>query len=86
MLPSNSGQDISDRVHLAPDMEHIFPVCDCPKCGRPDTPFGVVSLMGEEIKVLYYCLNCDYVTNESRLIKGWVTYLDLEECEWSEEI
>ncbi len=84
MFPSNLGQDISDRVQLSPDMEHMFPVCDCPKCGRADTPFGVYASSGEEITVLYYCLNCDYVTTESKYIKGWVTLLDLEDCDWSE--
>ncbi len=87
MFPTNSGQDISDRLHDLPSMDNCFPVALCPNCMRANTPFGITILTGDELTVLYYCLNCGFpIQKYLQDIVGWVSIIDLEEKWWDDEL
>ena len=73
---------LKDRIKLDKKSPGDYPVVDCPLCNKKDVP---VAFLYFEIKPIPYCLGCHCVI-EKLEPKGYVSLIDLEECEWNSEI
>jgi hypothetical protein len=77
-------KSLSGRIRENQDLVYSYPVAYCPNCGCGDMPFNVVyHRYGGSSKP--YCLCC-HTTPEEIKVKGYVSYLDLEETEWVYEL
>ncbi len=85
MLPDNFGQDVAYLMKPTPSMDDCFPATTCPECKRL-VPFGITALSGDEVTILYYCLNCEYVVANLEHIVGWLSIEDLEKTNWDENL
>lgn len=73
---------ITSRMRPESDLEYRYPVADCPLCGEKDVPFGVIYFVDGGIRGTYqYCLSCNHISGEIK-VKGYVSYLDLEDLGW----
>jgi len=70
-----------------PDFDYIYPVIDCPICGKEDVPVGELGFIDDgSLKMLRYCLNCHQPLNEMPTPKGYASILELEEEGWNTEL
>lgn len=64
----------------------IYPVADCPNCGKQNIPFGTLSFIEDGmLRTTTYCLNCHNFV-EKILPKGYLSTLELEEGGWDTEL
>lgn len=74
-------------MKLGPDLEYIYPIIDCPICGKVGVPVGEFSFLeNDSYKITKYCLNCHQTINEMLTPKGYVSILELEEEGWDTEL
>lgn len=75
------SEPLKDRIQLEQDMEHCYPIIDCPECGAVDVPVGYLN----SIRAEPYTLCCHTIL-ENIKPKGYVSLLDLEESYWNEQL
>lgn len=69
-----------------PDFDYIYPVADCPNCGKQDIPFGTLSFIEDGMpKTITYCLSC-HTKVEGIVPTGYMSMLELEEKGWDREL
>ena len=73
-------------MKLELELDYIYPIIDCPICGKPDVPVGELSFIEDGMfKILKYCLNCHQIVKEV-IPKGYMSTLELEEEGWDIEL
>ena len=70
------------------DFDYIYPVSDCPNCGKQDVPFGTLYFQDEfgMPQAMIYCLSCHTKIEKMVLIKGYLSILEMEESGWNSEL
>ena len=72
--------NVQDRLHEE-TWEYRYPVADCPLCHEQDSIFGIAFFREDMMqKKIIFCLNCTEISDNVD-IKGYVSYLDLEELD-----
>ena len=73
-------------MRTEPDFDYIYPVTDCPNCGKQDVPFGTLPVIDNGmLRTRIYCLNCHNFVEEI-VPKGYLSTLELEEGGWDIEL